>query len=475
MTRSHKVILFIAGGLAGLFVLIVVSLYFFVNTTANKTRLETAASRALGMEIKVGGRLGVDFFPGLRVTLKDVRIRNRGADVASAKSAILHIVLLPLLRYEVRIKEIDLTSPTIFIKQGDDGTFNFGTSEQGGGTFPAIDVGKISFTDGTLHYADKLTGAEFEAVRCNLDLRRLRPSGEGNSDPLQHLSATGRFACGSIRTKTLVVSDLAFSIAGKDGVFDLKPLTMGIFGAQASGDVQADFSGAVPHYHVNYVLPKFRIEEFLKTLSPNAAAHGTMDFDANLTLEGKTMGEMKRSADGEISLRGENITLEGRDLDQDLSRFESSQSFNLVDVGAFFFAGPVGLVVTKGYNFASIFQGSGGSSTIRALVSNWRIEHGVAQAQDAAMATKENRIALKGKLDFVNDQFDDVTIALIDANGCTKVRQKISGPFQKPVVERPNIFKSIAGPVLKLLKKGRDLFPGGECEAFYGGSVKAPK
>jgi hypothetical protein len=51
MTRSHKTVLFIVSGLAGLLVLIVTSLYFFVNTTANKTRLETAASRALGMEI----------------------------------------------------------------------------------------------------------------------------------------------------------------------------------------------------------------------------------------------------------------------------------------------------------------------------------------------------------------------------------------------------------------------------------------
>jgi hypothetical protein len=42
-------------------------------------------------------------------------------------------------------------------------------------------------------------------------------------------------------------------------------------------------------------------------------------------------------------------------------------------------------------------------------------------------------------------------------------------------VEKPNILKSLAGPVLKLLKKGRDLFPGGECDVFYAGSVAAPK
>lgn len=56
----------------------------------------------------------------------------------------------------------------------------------------------------------------------------------------------------------------------------------------------------------------------------------------------------------------------------------------------------------------------------------------LAQAQDVAMTTDKNRIALRGKLDFVNEQFDDVTIALIDAKGCAKVKQTIRGRFEKP-------------------------------------------
>ncbi len=144
-------------------------------------------------------------------------------------------------------------------------------------------------------------------------------------------------------------------------------------------------------------------------------------------------------------------------------------------MGALFFAGPLGLLVTKGYNFASLFQRSGGSSRIRTLASEWKIERGVAQAGDVAMATNENRIALKGGLDFVNDRFDDVTVALIDAKGCPQVVQKLVGPFSKPVVEKPNVLVSVAGPVLRLLKKGRDLFPGGRCEVFYAGSVAPPK
>ena len=109
---------------------------------------------------------------------------------------------------------------------------------------------------------------------------------------------------------------------------------------------------------------------------------------------------MKRNANGEFSLRGENLTLDGVDLDRTFSRYEASQNFNLVDVGAFFIAGPFGPLITRGYNFASLFQGSGGSSRIRVLVSDWKVERGIALAKDVAMATNENRIALVGESRF---------------------------------------------------------------------------
>ena len=475
MPRSVKIILFAVGGFVGLLILVAVALLVFVDINVYKPRLEVAASRALGMEVRVGGRLGIGFFPGLHVTLQDVHIRIRGTDLASAKQASLGIDLLPLLQKQVRIGKIALKRPSISIERDSDGKFNFEKPEAARAGLTALDLAKVSLSDGTLLYTDKQSGEGFEAVNCNLNARRLRLAEGKSSDLLKHLSFTADIACGEIRAKDFAVSDLKFSADGKNGVFDLKSVTMRVFGAQGSGSVQADFSGVIPRYHVRYSLPQFRIEEFFKTLSPQKVAEGPMDFSANLLMQGKTVNEMRQTVRGQISLRGENLTLNGSDLDREFARFESSQNFNLVDVGAFFFAGPLGLAVTKGYNFASIFQGSGGRSEIRTFVSDWKVERGVAQAQDVAMATNQNRIALIGKLDFVNEQFDDMTMALVDAQGCAKVRQKIRGSFRKPVVEKPGVLKSLAGPALKLLKKGRDIFPGGECEVFYAGSVAPPK
>jgi len=559
MANQRKIALFAAGGLFALLLLAAVAFVLFVDVNAHKPRLEAAASDALGMEVRIGGRLGIGLFPGFHITVEDVRIRNRGADVASAKETVLGIELLPLLRKELRIVTIGMKRPRISIEQDRDGKFNFErpegeagkTSEEAKGTRFFLDVAKISLSDGVLFHADKKTGEVVEAGVFNLDVSRLRFTGGKKQDLLSNLSFSAEFACkefrkgslavsnlklriegkdgrygirpvtvarlvysgpggkvtadrlaldvenlavggdgktdllrrisftgtagiGEVRTEDLVASDLKSAVAGKDGVLDLNPVTMRLFGGQGSGSLRADLSGSVPNYHIRYSLSRFRIEEFLKALSPKKSAEGSMDFTSSLSARGKTANEMKRTANGEVSLRGENLTLDGVDLDRKVSRFEASQSFNLIDVGAFFIAGPFAPLITKGYDLAGLFKGSGGSSRIRALVSDWKVERGVARAKDVAMATNENRIALTGGLDFVNERFDDVTVAVVDGKGCVKVRQKIRGPFRKPEVEKARFLQTVAGPVLKLFKQAKKLL-GGRCEVFYAGSVAPPK
>jgi uncharacterized protein involved in outer membrane biogenesis len=250
---------------------------------------------------------------------------------------------------------------------------------------------------------------------------------------------------------------------------------MRLFGAQGRGAIKVDLSGAVPLYHVDYSLRQFQIEKFFKTQVTQKVAEGLMDFSVKLSMRGETVKKIRQSAEGHVSLRGENLMVNGTDFDEAFARFESSQQFNLVDAGAFFFAGPVGLAVTKGYNFANLLQESTGHSKIRTLVSDWTVEHGVAQALDVAMATEKNRISLQGGLDFVNEQFDGVIIALIDTNGCAEVKQTIRGDFQTPEVGKPSVFKSLAGPAFKLLEKGKSILSDDECDVFYNGSVSSSK
>ena len=475
MSKSLKIILFAIAGLLGLLILTAVVLIFFVDASVYKPRLERATSEALGMEVHVDGRVRIAFFPGLQIRFDDVRVRNREMDVVSAKKASLEIALLPLLHKEVLIRKIGLTSPTIAIQRDRDGVFNFEIREEAKRIFPGLVLNNLSLADGVFLYKDEQSGGVFEARKFNLNMTGFSLA-EGNSgERLKKLSFTAEFTCPEIRTTNLLLSNVKVTCKGKDGIFALNPITMSLFGGHGAGSIGADFTGSIPSYSVRSSLSKFRIEEYFQTISSKKVAEGAMDFSASLSLRGHTVKEIKQSAGGEVFLRGENILLYGNDLDREFARYESSQNFNLVDVGAFFFAGPLGLAVTKGYGFASIFQGAGGTSVIGKLFSDWKVEHGIAQARDVAMATRHNRIALQGRVDFVDERFDNVTIALIDARGCARVKQKITGPFRKPVVEKPNVLMSLVGPVVNLLKQAKRLFPGGKCKAFYTGSVQAPE
>lgn len=475
MTKTLKVITYAAGAIIGLFVIGALALSLFLDSNAYKPRIEAAASDALGMDVSIGGGLGIGFFPGLQLTLDDLHVRNRGTELFTAAKARIGIDFLALFDKSVRIRKVVLEQPRFTIERGRDGRFNYERTAAVRGPLPGLSLAKISLSDGTFRYLDPQSGKGFEAAGCSLDANRLQLAERDRPGIMKYLSLSAEIVCATVRTREYAASDLKFTVAGQHGIFDLNPLTMRAYDGQGSGNLRADFTGAVPRYHLSYTLAQFHIDAFLKPRSPKNSLQGAADLTANLSMEGKTVKEMKRTLQGQVSLHGKNLIFNGRDLDQAFDRFESSQTFNLVDLGAFFFAGPVGLVVTKGYSFASILQGSKGRSEIRTLVSDWKIERGVALSRDVAIATAKNRVALQGGLDFVNARFDDVTVALIDDKGCIRAQQTIHGAFNHPVVENPSTLKALGGPVVTLLKRIGSLFPGGACEVFYAGSVVAPK
>jgi hypothetical protein len=86
-----------------------------------------------------------------------------------------------------------------------------------------------------------------------------------------------------------------------------------------------------------------------------------------------------------------------------------------------------------------------------AVVPEWKVEGGVSQAQEVATATKKNGnkekwLAAHGGRDFINERFNDMTIALIDDKGSARAEQKIHGTFHEPVVDKPNILQTLGGP-----------------------------
>jgi uncharacterized protein involved in outer membrane biogenesis len=440
-----------------------------------KSRIEADASDALGMEVKIGGAVAVRFFPGLHLTLKDVRVRNQGAEVASVGEVKLGIELRSLLRKDLKTEEVHFKNARISIARDQRGHLNIDQPPHPDLSSPGTDIASVSFAQSSFFFTDAHSGKDFKAENCGLEVKDLRLAAATPADLMKSLAFAGKLACERFRTKSLVGSDVKVEVRGSDGVFKLEPITLEIFGGKAEATATADFTAAETLYRIHSSISKLQIADFSKTEKlPQKLGEGTLDFSANLTMRGTIQKGVMRSTTGEAQLHGENLVLEVGDLDQEFSRYESTQNFNLVDVGAFLLAGPLGLALTKGYDYSRILQKSQGRTTIRTLVSKWKVERGVAEAEDVAFATAENRVAMKGGLDFVTDSYDEVIVALVGPKGCVRVQQKIHGPFRNPEVEKPNVVTTVTGPVRKLINKGKRLL-GEKCTVFYSGSVAPPK
>jgi len=467
---SLKLPVFIACALVGILLAVLLAASLLLNSGYVHERLQERIATSYALELGTGGRLDVDFFPALQFTLNELDFSRLGIEVASVRQVRIGLDVWPLLRGDVRINSIALLEPVIRLERYQDGSYNISKPE----SRTTLKLTQLLVENSSLHFKDALTGTQYAADSCNVDLQSARSLTLYPMDHPVDLDIAAEFSCAEFRKDDQVFTDLKFSARGQGAVVIVDPLSVQMFGAHGTGKVLADFTGTVPRYQLSYILPQFRIDELFRMLMPGRTPEGTledetlveglMDFSTSLTMQGQSLQAAQQNLSGVLTLRGENLVINGANLDASLASYEASQNFSLVDAGAFLLAGPLGLVVTKGYNFANIFWDPGTSSEIPAIVSDWTVADGIAQAQYVVMTTLENRIALKGGLDFPDQQFNNLKLALLDKEGCARVEQEIRGSFLNPEIDKPNVFWSLAGPIRALLQK---LGPADACEPFY--------
>jgi uncharacterized protein involved in outer membrane biogenesis len=328
---------------------------------------------------------------------------------------------------------------------------------------------------GALVYFDKKAGEKTELKGINLAIKDLSVV-DTSGAIIKNISFTGNLDCKEVRKKDLKIDNVKSPVKVERGVIYLTPLTMDIFGAKGKGDATADKSEVDAVYKINLKVSKLNFEKLQESFGSKKVIGGKGDLYASLTMKEKGSRNLMSSMDGIFSLRGDNLVIYTMDLDKVLSSYETSQKFNLVDVGAFFIAGPLSTVAIKGYRYGDVYnQTRGGQGAITQFISHWKIRDGVADATDCALATHHNRVALKGKLNLVSERYDNVIVALLDDKGCAKFKQGIRGPFGSPEVGAVSAVESLAGPIFNLYRKAKRFVQGGRCEVFYNGSVQQPK
>lgn len=169
-------------------------------------------------------------------------------------------------------------------------------------------------------------------------------------------------------------------------------------------------------------------------------------------------------------LEGRNLKIYGMDLDNVIEKFKRSQEFNLADVSAVMFAGPAGLAVTKGTDFARLaFAKAGDSTQVKHFLADWRMEKGLLSAHDVALSTNKNLVSTSGWYNVRNDSLD-FKINILDKRGCELVSQQIYGDAKDPEYGKVKLLKTFLGPVNNFFRN----MGIAKCDTLYMGKVEHP-
>ena len=462
--------LFAIGGIAAALALAVLAVVLFVDVNRYKPQFEAAASKALGLEVRILGDMKIAYFPPPGVTVAYLRAVRGEEDVLRVEKIRIGLKILPLFRGRIRLRELRITGPELFIRRTSSGPFDYeryllqplrSAQELLPGTFDSIDA--ISVAGGKISYAGKNPAIRADAEGVDLTIRDVALQTDSPDEPFRNVSFTGTAKAARMTIGNAEASGVECSVSAKNGNYEVDPVTLQAFGGTGEGSIWVYMTEAIPMFQVRLSLTDARFESIFGAIGRNEASlEGMVDISANLFMKGEKPDAMAATVTGDLSWKGNDLPVSGFDPDALLSASGDRDKTSLVRTGALLLSFPP-LAAASGKLAGPDLGMELGTERglVRTLVSSWAVKNGVYEAKDVALATTSHRVALQGRIDMTAGRFEGITVALVDDKGCAISGRTIQGPIE--------------GFVETALVTPKETIPGKACEVFYEGSVPPPE
>jgi uncharacterized protein involved in outer membrane biogenesis len=482
--KGKKRALLLIGGIVAALALAVLTLILLVDIGGKRPLLESEASKALGLTVRIRGEMKIEYFPPFGLSLSDLDVARAGKDVLRVERMRIGLKILPLFWGRIRFRSLGIDRPDLTIQRTATGPFDFeryvsrplrNAGEALPATFGRID--EISITGGSVSYSSVDSSIRADVADLDLTIRDLtfqEPLGE---DPFRNVSFTGSGGAERLAVGGAEVTGLSFGFTAKNGNYEMNPSTLQAFGGTGKGNLWVSLTEPTPLVQILYSLADSRFEQrFAASGRKQGPLEGNMDLTANLFMKGENPGELMATMSGDVTWKGNDLAVPDFDPDVLLSAEEEGIERPVAQTGALLLPDPYFFEAARGLSGPErTGENTGGKGMVNTFVSDWNVKNGVFEAKDVALATKGHRIALTGKIDLPGKQFDNVTIALVDDKGCVRAGQTIRGTFRHPRIEEATTVRKITLPGETPEGKSMEPVTGEECETFYAGSVPPPE
>ena len=465
---AHTVLVIVAVSL-----LIFIALAAYARTGSFRHLMQGVISRGLGMQVELAGPLRIGLIPSPKVTLHEISIVSRGVDAGTIGEVDVSFRWGPLLHGDPDPADITVKDPHILIKKGADGTLDVIGDAPPAKHPRAHGPFEVTVTGANIRYEDPKGRNPIEGDGCDLAAYAIQSAKPDGRRLLMLLTFSGAdLSCKAVKAGKFTGTDLKLHAEEKTGgALDLQPITLDAFGTEASGGFRVRLSGDDESYSAALKVPDVQVGDILEDYGYKRFADGKVALSGNLAYQGRSHKDLIRSVTGNILFRGDSVTVYGYDVDKLLKEFEKTQKFDLADFLGLFVGNGAGIVATKGADYMKLLKYHGGVSHVHVLIAKVKVADGIVTAQDVAASTDTHRVVAKGEVNLLKDDFEHVTLALVDAKGCAIAQDNMEGPVKNPKMQKPYL-RILAGPVKHLANKAEDLFTKKGCPIFYDGEVK---
>jgi AsmA protein len=463
-----------------------------VDLNKYKPKIEQIAKENSGYELKIDGDITVSFSPiGINIQNVNVALPNQEA-FTKLKSFGVAIEFMPFLKQEIKVDYIVLDGLDVQIEKDKAGKFNFevakkevqeptkqvADTQKEPSSIPLVNISKVLLKNSHVSFVDKQNDTKAELKDIDVAINDI--AYDSTKKDLKAVSFDADVTVPTISYQKYDIKDLHVKLSLHDAVADMTSMTYSIFGSNASGKARLDLSKTMPQVSLFQNIPDLKLQNFSKEILEKELLEGVLNFNLSLFATLDTPQNTKKSLNADILFSGKDIGIIGYDLDKIIGGYDKSQGIDVVDIGSFLVAGPVGFALSKSSDGASAYAGlQEGKTLLKDLHVKIKVADTKANLEDVALATGKNRVALQGALDIVNETFLDVKVGILDAKNCAKYSQSIEGTFTKPKVKiDEGTLNTVINMATSLFSKSKKLAgftnENQECEVFYRGVVKQP-
>ncbi len=273
--------------------------------------------------------------------------------------------------------------------------------------------------------------------------------------------------------KELGISNFKIDLKGKDKKITLSNLSFNAIDSKMNAQGEISLQKKIPSWELKVLSDKLNLKPLSELLNLPAQPEGYIAINNNLS--GTIENSDFKINNGRVHAKGNNIAINGMDLDKILNDFERSQSVGLLDVGAVALLGPAGIALSKGNDYTKLVHslGKGGKSKITQLNSDISFANDIASMDDVSFTTGKHQLVIKGQVNLLDESFIDFEVATVDKYGCPIYKEEVKGSLSSPSTQKVSVFVgSIVNPVKSAVSKITSPIKSQCKEPFYNGVLK---